>query len=679
MYKTIYVPVDNSDYSNRAIDVAVKLGKTFESKLVGCHVYAAKMHDYRFKQMEYTLPEEYLEENELDRQRKIHDSLITMGLKLISDSYLDPMKKICGESGLEFEPRMMDGKHSTEIVRDIHGSDYDLVVMGVLGLGRAKDSQIGSVCERVTRSSDKDVLVIKRLPNGKPETPRETILVGMDGSPQSFGALMTAIELGRRFNKKVEAIAVYDPYLHYSVFNSIVGVLTEQAAKVFRFEEQNQLHEEIIDTGLAQIYQSHLDVAQTMAVGEKTEITRTLLDGKAFQKILDHARKTDPWLLVLGRVGIHAAEGETGLGSNTENLLRNCPCDMLITTRVAHPELDVRAEETIRWTPEAENRMGNVPPQVKGIARTAIFRLAVEKGHSVITSDLLDEAMDRFMPKASAKATTRLAESLVLEQARGRSISICKQCGVAASEPEAVKCGVCGGVKFQVVSPEVVEEIINMEGGLAEETTYDGRSLRWTQDAKRALRTMTDAYTRRRTKARVEKSARMRRMSTITLDFARAIVEEETGKPLVLGPEADQPRSGQETPQETAPADDGKKLIARDAKNNPLVSSYEWTADAAKRVLRVPAGFMRNKTQTRIEELAAEREVETVDLGLVEEGLELGRQMMASMIQTYQANPEAARQQSSTAPSNDRATGPALNEAGLMGGVGSMQTKPEDA
>jgi hypothetical protein len=59
--------------------------------MIGCHVYAAKMHDYRFKQMEYTLPEEYLEETELERQRKIHDSLITMGLKLISDSYLVPM------------------------------------------------------------------------------------------------------------------------------------------------------------------------------------------------------------------------------------------------------------------------------------------------------------------------------------------------------------------------------------------------------------------------------------------------------------------------------------------------------------------------------------------------------------------------------------------------------------
>ena len=685
MYKTIYVPVDNSDYSNRAIDVAVELGKAFESKMVGCHVYAAKMHDYRFKQMEYTLPDEYLEENELERQRKIHDSLITMGLQLISDSYLDPMKKICAESGLEFEGKMMDGKHSTELVRDIRESDYDLVVMGVLGLGRVKDSQIGSVCERVARSSDKDVLVIKRVPNGKPAEPGDTILVGLDGSPQSFGALKTAIELGKRFNKRIEAIAVYDPYLHYSVFNSIVGVLTEKAAKVFRFEEQNQLHEEIIDTGLAQIYQSHLDVAQKVAEEDDTEITRTLLDGKAFQKVLDHVRKTNPWLLVVGRVGIHAPEGESGLGSNTENLVRNCPCDILITTRLEVPELDVRAEETIRWTPEAEKRMERVPPMVVGIARTAIYRLAVEKGHSVITSDLLDEAMDRFMPKGSAAATTQLAESLVLEQSKQQPISICKQCGIAATEPEPAKCSVCGGVKFQVISPDVVEEIIKMEGGFDEEKTYDGRSRRWTQDAKRALRTMQDAYTRRRTKARVEKNARMRRMSTVTLEFARAIVEEETGKPLDLESAPTREEVSAEQSAAATPREDGKRLIARDSKNNPLLSSFAWADDAVQRVLRVPSGFMRDRTQARIEELAAERGLKTIDLQVVEDGIEHGRKMMAEMIQTYSANPEAARKapemstkDATPRSGNGRSTGPALNETGLMGGVGSMETKGDD-
>jgi len=638
MYKSIYVPVDNSDHSNRAVACAVGLGKAYSAKLVGCHVYAAKLHDYRFRQMEYTLPEEYIDEVELERQRKIHDSLITMGLKLISDSYLDGMSRLCGDSGITFEPRMMDGKHHTEILKDLAGSHHDLVVIGALGIGRARDSVIGSVCERVARQSDRDVWVVKHVPEPG-EAERDTILVGVDGSPQSFGALMTATDLARTFGKKVEAIAVYDPYLHYSVFNGIVNVLTEQAAKVFRFEEQNQLHEEIIDTGLAQIYQSHLEVGERMGSEIGIEIKKTLLDGKPFQKIIDHARKTNPWLIVLGRIGVHSPKDETGLGSNAENILRAAPCDVLLSTRLEVPRLDVRAEETVRWTPEAEARMQHVPEQVKGIARTGVLRLALEKGHSVITSAVIDEAMDRFMPKSASAATKALAEAVALERAKSGPVSMCRSCGVAATQSDPVKCTVCGATDFEVISREMIEKIAEVEGGLEEETTYDGRKLRWSEDARKGLWTMKNAYQRRRVKARVEKRARMIKLDAITLDFARQVIEEETGTPLEIGT-----RPSDVIAQAAASSqngDGGPKLVARDDKKNPLISTFNWTDDAAQRILRVPAGFMRNKTQERIEELARERTATTIDLALVEDGIEIGKKMMAEMIATYSGPPSA--------------------------------------
>ncbi len=646
MYKTIYVPVDNSDYSNQAIASAVELGREFDSTMVGCHVYAASMHDYRFKQMEYTLPDEYLEETELDRQRKIHDSLITMGLELISESYLEPMKAVCDDAGLEFEPKMMDGKHHVEIVRDIRESGYDLTVLGVMGIGRVRDTQIGSVCERVARTADRDVLVIKRLPAGATATNgngnghhteadgRDTILVGVDGSPQSFGALMTAIDLAKTLGKKVEAISVYDPYLHYSVFKGVVNVLTERAAKIFRFEEQNQLHEEIIDTGLAQIYQSHLDVAETMATEVGVELTKTLLDGKAFQKVLDHARKIDPWMLVIGRVGVHSDESETGLGSNAENLLRACPCDLLLTTRLEHPELDVKAEESIRWTPEAEERFKRVPEQVRGIARTALYRLAVEQGHSVISSNVLDEAMDRYMPKYTARETEALAEKLALQLARSRPTFICRKCGVTSAEPDPVRCGVCGSDSFEQITEEMLERIAEMEGGLEVETTYDGRKLKWTADARLALKTIEDAYRRRRAKARIEKKARMSKLPTVTFEFARVMIEDETGEPVTIEAREQATEANGNGAAETSA--DERKLIARDDDRVPLLSNHEWTAEAVERILRVPAGFMRDRTQERVELVAREKHVSRIGIKTVEEGIELGRELMEQMIAAYE-------------------------------------------
>ena len=700
MYQRIYVPVDNSELSDRAIECGVTLGRAFGSRMVGSHVYAASMHDYRFRQMEYTLPEEYLDEVELERQRKIHDSLITMGLKLISDSYLQPMAKRCGEAGLPFEPRMMDGKHHVEILRDVAASDYDLVVIGALGVGRVRDSVIGSVADRVARQCDRDVWVVKHAPTAE-EGPRDTILVGIDGSPQSFAALNTAIGLAKQFGKKVEAISVYDPYLHYKVFNGIVDVLTEQAAKVFRFEEQNQLHEEIIDTGLAQIYQSHLEVAAKLAEDQGVALVKTLLDGKAYQKILDHVRKTSPWLLVLGRIGVHSAADETTLGSNADNLLRLAPCDVLLTSKSVVPSLDLKAEESIRWTPEAEQRMTRVPAQVRGIARTGILRIALEKGHSVITNAVIDEAMDRFMPKQTSDATKALAEAVALERAKTQPVAMCRGCGVSCLEAAPAKCSVCGGTDFEVVTREMIEAIAQVEGGLTEEVTYDGRKLRWSDESKKALWSMKDAYTRRRTKARVEKSARLRKLDIITLEFAKTVIEEETGRPIDIAAgagalaaamaagsaEATGAGHGAGVPEAggngagtnggavvVAPAAE-KRLIARDANKNPLVSSRDWTEDAIARVFRVPAGFMRNQTQERIEALASERGVTGIDLALVEEGIEFGKQMMAEMIAGYQrpnvATPQPAATAPATAPTTPTSAAPTgrpsgLNEVGRM-------------
>jgi len=175
----------------------------------------------------------------------------------------------------------------------------------------------------------------------------------------------------------------------------------------------------------------------------------------------------------------------------------------------------------------------------------------------------------------------------------------------------------------------MIEKIAAVEGGLEEETTYDGRKLRWSEDARKGLWTMKNAYQRRRVKARVEKRARMMKIDAITLDFARQVIEEETGTPLdIQSRAADVPDS--------AMAEAGQaRLVARDDKKNPLISTFEWTADAAQRVLRVPAGFMRNKTQERIEELARERGAAMIDLALVEDGIEIGKKMMAEMIATY--------------------------------------------
>jgi nucleotide-binding universal stress UspA family protein len=591
-------------------------------------VYAARLHDYRFKQMEYTLPEEYKDENELERQRKIHDSLIAMGLQLISDSYLDVMGRKCEAAGLAFARKMIDGKHYKVLIEDTLASDYDLVVMGALGMGAVKDSQLGSVTERYVRKVDRDILVVRATDALKAE--EGAIVVCLDGSPQSFNGLKLGIALAKALRRPIQAVAVYDPYLHYAMFNGIVGVLNEKASKIFRFKEQEQLHEEIIDTGLAKIYQSHLEIGRKLAAEDGVDLSITLLDGKCFEKILTFVRKEQPWLLILGRVGVHSDANEVDLGSNTENLLRLAPCNVLLTGGKFYPPLDVKAEEIISWTEEAEARMERVPLQVKGVARTALLRYAIEQGHTVITNKVIDEAMAIFMPTRMAEKMLIMAEDLAVAKLRAENqaaTAICSVCGYTVKGPNAVvTCPVCraGAEKFQIISKDVVEAIATQEGGIEEEESMPGVQVKWSADARDALREVTDAYLRRRAKARIEKYARSRKIPVITCQLALPMIEETVGR--------DKLGAGWETLLAKT------KFEPAEAPAATSGSPFTWTEDATARLGRVPAGFMRDMTREEVERIAADQGVTVIDLAVCEEGIGHARETMNEVISGYISN-----------------------------------------
>jgi len=248
IYRSILLAADASDHSNQGAADAAILGAEWGSTITGAHVYAAKLHDMRFRQMEGGLPEQYKEEQELEKQREIHDDLITKGLSVITDSYLDCVEEACLNKGIDYKRRALEGKNYRELVRETNSGNYDLLVMGSLGLGAVPGSRIGTVCERVARRSDIDTLVIK---DTKKSITKGPIMVAVDGSTRSYGGLLTALSLARSWQLPIHIVAAFDPYYHYVAFNRIAGVLSEEAGKVFRFKEQEKLHEDIIDAGLA--------------------------------------------------------------------------------------------------------------------------------------------------------------------------------------------------------------------------------------------------------------------------------------------------------------------------------------------------------------------------------------------------------------------------------------------
>lgn len=401
----ILVALDASDHANHALAEAVRLAASAGGEVTGIHAYAAKLHDNRFRQMEGGLPERYRKEDEMERQRVVHDTLITRGLGIISDSYHDAAASTCKKAEIPFRRLSPEGKNYRRIVEAAASGDYDLLTLGAVGLGAVPGSRTGTVCERVVRRCPIDALVVREPDRAIGDGP---LVVGLDGSGRSFGALKTALDLARRLGAEVHAVAAYDPYFHYVVFNKIADGLNEEAGREFRFKDQERLHEEIIDSGIAKIYQSHLEVGRSIAEAEGISLTCKLLDGKPYRAIAQYVEEVGASLLLLGKTGIHA-DPELDIGGNAENLLRLASCHLWLGQTTYAPPLETVARETITWTDEAETKMLRVPETARGMVRLTILRLAQESGHTVVTSDLIDEATRRFCPASGGQVETAVA------------------------------------------------------------------------------------------------------------------------------------------------------------------------------------------------------------------------------------------------------------------------------
>jgi nucleotide-binding universal stress UspA family protein len=455
VYREIFVPVDNSPHSDWAVDRAIELCSKAGGRITGNHVYAARLHDVRFRQLETGLPAQFQTPAEIKKQRKIHDKLIEKGLQLIADSFLDQIGKRCEAAGVPLTRQLLEGINYEEIVNEANrgagrlpgligfdpnraagydggervrgdvrvgengrlvaededaaarlvgssGRRYDVLAIGAHGLGRQAYSQLGGVVARVLRGVDKDVLIVR---DERPFAGGR-FLVCVDGSSYGYKAMRVALELAQAFGGSLYVCSAFDVEYHHVVFHNIKDVLSYQASKVFKFEEQEELHNNIIDKGLLKLCQANLKRAQVMAREfPDVPLTTQILIGKPFQVIMQWAEEVKPSLLVLARHGAHRIEG-TQLGSQAENLVRLATCNVLLAGTVGiRPEDIPWIEEDgvagLPWAPEAEVRILRVPPFAQGIARRAVEEYVLEQTHgeaATVTNKWLDEAIRKLLP-----------------------------------------------------------------------------------------------------------------------------------------------------------------------------------------------------------------------------------------------------------------------------------------
>ena len=664
LYRHLLVALDSSDYANRALDMAIDLAKlTPDSNVFGVHAYAAKLHDVRFRQMEGGLPEQFREEQELERQRDVHDDLITRGLSIITDSYLDQAEQECFKTGIRFHRRSLEGKNYRALVDETNSGNYDLLVMGALGLGAVEGSRLGTVCQRVVRRSNIDILVIKNPQRAISDGP---LVVAIDGSTKAYGGLVTALRLAQNWGVEVHVVAAFDPYFHYVAFNRIANVLSEEAGKVFRFKEQEKLHEEIIDSGLAKIYQGHLDVAVSIAEECGVEIKKVLLDGKPHDAIQRYVNKIDPSLLVMGKLGIHA-DAELDIGGNTEALLYNVDCAALISQRQYQPRIDVVADVSTSWTREAERRMEKVPSFVRSMVRMAILRYAQERGHTVITERIVEQATAELMPGHAEQAMQEIVQAYdtgQLDRQGQSSKRVLAWTDEATNLLNTIKdSSVRENLKRRVEKKALTENcdtvlathvqsflstntpdtrpVSDAEKEIRRPNPSDSRpatrNLHWQAAALARLMRVPEGFMRESSRQRIEQLAHKLGAAEVTLEIVEAGLAEARKAMEAQMDVVKNDKQGNHSETET----EGKTKVCPFAdlatpqpQQAPQSETTTWTQEALQALTRVPEGFCREMTSKAANTIATQSGITQIDTTFLEQVMAIFKTGAAAVSET---------------------------------------------
>ncbi len=607
------VALDASDYADRALAEVLKLVPSGDGSITGIHAYAARLHDARFRQMEGGLPKRYLDEEEMQYQRDVHDDLITHGLTIISDSYHDVAEESCGDAEIPYNRLNPEGKNYKKIVEELNDGDYDVLALGSLGLGAVPGSLIGTVCERVVRRSPIDCLVIRDPQKSIGGGP---IVVAIDGSSKSYGVLKRSFDIAEKVGAEVHIISTYDPYYHYVAFNAISEVLSEEAGKVFRFREQEALHEELIDDGIAKIYQSHIEIAQKIAGDAGVKVTAKLLDGKAFKVVCEYLEEVNASLLMIGKTGIHA-DSQLDIGGNAENLLRLAPCHIWLGQTTHTPPTDVMAEETTSWSNEAEEFLKRAPDFVQDMARKAVIRYAQEKGHTFITRDIVEVVANDMMP--GGKSQKQLEEAQQVTWSAGADAMIEQHVEPAMAKNIRLRAEKrARREESKEVLVEHVRPFIDIDAPAG--------SLDWAAAALARLSRVPEAM-RDSTRARIESVARVKGTDEVTLDIVELGLEEaRQDMAAAIKVQKNDEIPGHEVVTESGSTsqstDDFVCPFGEKAKEKRLQQGefhFTWAEDAETRMEKIPEGFMREMSRKRVEAFARKHQIETITEALVEE------------------------------------------------------------
>ena len=155
MFKKILVPLDGSEHSLRALEIAVQIAKKFEAKITLIHVYSVGIRPVVMPEPTTLTPIGVPVMAPTDVS-KVAEATRKAGAAILADGE----EKVKAE-GIEVETLLKEGHSVQEIVKTAKEGSFDLIVIGARGISKIREIILGSVSDGVVHNAPCPVLVVK--------------------------------------------------------------------------------------------------------------------------------------------------------------------------------------------------------------------------------------------------------------------------------------------------------------------------------------------------------------------------------------------------------------------------------------------------------------------------------------------------------------------------------------
>ncbi|MBS7633203.1 universal stress protein [Candidatus Bathyarchaeota archaeon] len=154
MFEKILVPLDGSEHSLKALNLAVQIAKNFNSKITLINVFSVSAPVVMPEPTTLTPPT-------VPIMAAAELSKLAENARKTAGSILAEGEKRAEAEGVKVEMLIREGHTVQEIVKAAKEGEFNLIVMGARGIGKIKGILLGSVSDGVIKNAPCPVLIVK--------------------------------------------------------------------------------------------------------------------------------------------------------------------------------------------------------------------------------------------------------------------------------------------------------------------------------------------------------------------------------------------------------------------------------------------------------------------------------------------------------------------------------------